>query len=389
MTRSDNGAVGRPEQELLVRIANVEISDQDRARVDRLLDDELDWNYVVVLAAQHKVLQLVWHNLVAEGWTKQAIATSGLTEMWALYLWQLYTMNHERNKLYLGALEELAEAFEARGLTVLALKGGALIGTLYAPQARLVNDLDFLSSREQSRAVREAVESLGYRFGVYDYSRHELRPLERRVERAWLFHNHTLPTFYRLSDTPFLPYFKVQVGFDFFDPFEEFSADTGPILARARQKHPSSRTLIPSPEDMLINLCAHIFREGVSMVYDDYNINWQLTKMCDLRAFLRRNEDALDRPVFARHVDSMGLRPPMYFAFHYCRELYGDAMFDPWLELVDPGVEKGFLTELRDGKRRAMVDGAFLERFFSVRGPRRELRGGWSRQFEKFEWSAT
>jgi Uncharacterised nucleotidyltransferase len=298
-------------------------------------------------------------------------------------------MNHERNKLYLGALEELAEAFEARGLTVLALKGGALIGTLYAPQARLVNDLDFLSSREQSRAVREAVESLGYRFGVYDYSRHELRPLERRVERAWLFHNHTLPTFYRLSDTPFLPYFKVQVGFDFFDPFEEFSADTGPILARARQKHPSSRALIPSAEDMLINLCAHIFREGVSMVYDDYNINWQLTKMCDLRAFLRRNEDALDRSVFARHVDSMGLRPPMYFAFHYCRELYGDAMFDPWLELIDPGGEKGFLTDLRDGKRRVKADGAFLERFFSVRGTRQELRGGWSRQFEKFEWSAT
>jgi hypothetical protein len=377
------------ERELLIRISVLDPTPEDDAAVEQLLDEPLDWNYIVVIAARHKVLQLVWHNLARGDWIKLAVTGSGLPEIWIQYIAQLYAMNRERNTRYLETLEELGEGFAKAGLRVVVLKGGALIGTMYPPEARLLNDLDFIACRSDAPGIKEHLFGLGYRFGVYDYGAHELRPLERRVERAWLFHNHTLPTFYKLSSSSFCPYYKVQVGFDFFDPFEEFSADTGAILARARQKHPSSRALIPSAEDMLINLCAHIFREGVSMVYDDYNINWQLTKMCDLRAFLRRNEDALDRSVFARHVDSMGLRPPMYFAFHYCRELYGDAMFDPWLELVDPGVEKGFLTDLRDGKRRVKVDGAFLERFFSVRGARQELRGGWSRQFEKFEWSAT
>ncbi len=377
------------EEELLVRIANVEIHDDDQARIERLLNQPLDWNYVVVLAARHKVLHLLWHNLIrGEDWTTLAISSSGLTEMWVHYLWQLYSMNHERNKLYLAALEELAEAFDNRGLTVLALKGGALIGTLYEPQTRLVNDLDFLASRDEHRLVREAAEALGYRFGVYDYSCHELRPLEKRVERAWLFHIHNLPTFYRLSASPFLPYLKVQIGFDFFDPFEEFSADPGAILAGAQAKHPNSKVLIPSSEHMLISLCAHIFREGVSMVYDDYNINWQLTKMCDLRAFVRRNDHIIDRSAFGRDVDAMGLRPAMYFAFHYCHTLYDDPMFEPWLALVDPGGDKEFLTDLRDGKTRLKMDGTFLERFFSVRGTRPELRGGWSKQFEKSEWSA-
>ena len=377
------------ERELLIRISVLDPTPEDDAAVERLLGEPLDWNYIVVIAARHKVLQLVWHNLVRGDWIKLAVTGSGLPEIWIQYIAQLYAMNRERNTRYLETLEELGEGFAKAGLRVVVLKGGALVGTMYPPEARLLNDLDFIACRSDAPGIKEHLFGLGYRFGVYDYGAHELRPLERRVERAWLFHNHTLPTFYKLSSSPFCPYYKVQVGFDFFDPFEEFSADGEGVVARAVPKAPGSSVLVPVPEDTLVNLCAHIFREGVSMVYDDFNVNWQLTKLCDLSSFVRRYDDSLDRSRFLGHVDGRGLRPAMYYGFHYTREIYGDESLEPWLELVDPGEDKSFLTELRDGRKRAKAEGDFRERFFSLRGVRGELRGGWNRQFEKSEWSAT
>lgn len=384
MSAVDHGRLSR-EQEALIRLSRLEDLADNDARVEDLLSSPLDWNYLVVCAARHKVLQLVWHNLLRKGWFDRAVARAGLPELWTRYIADLYVTNRERNRSYLANLDRLGESLRADGITLVALKGAALIGDLYGLETRFLNDIDFLGRRRDIPRIKAHFFEQGYQYGRYDYASASIQPLDARLQRAWVFQNHTLPTFYAPGDDPFCPYYKVQVGFNFFDPFEDFRIDGEQVLRRAAPKSPGSPVLVTALMDTLINICCHTYREGVSIVYDDYNINWQLSKFCDVLGFIHRHgADLLDAD-FIAHVDEEGIRQPLYYTLYHTYQVYRDPVLLPWLERMEPA-SREFLDELRDGNRRVKVEGPFLERFFSLRGVRVEPAGGWSRQFDKSQW---
>jgi len=68
-----------------------------------------------------------------------------------------------RAELMLQQLQELAEAFHAAGIRVMALKGAAALAWLYSePADRETEDLDLLVEAEVVPAVRALLERLGY-----------------------------------------------------------------------------------------------------------------------------------------------------------------------------------------------------------------------------------
>jgi hypothetical protein len=373
------------ERELVVRLSRVDDDADNDARLPPLLERPLDWNWVVVTATRHKVVQLMWHNMIRKDLIAPAMGTGGLPELWTVYISQMYAAGRERNRLWMANAADLASAFDGAGLRVAVIKGGALIGDLYSIENRFLNDVDFLACRVDLEKVKECMFDRGFRYGSYNYATGRVDPIERRVERAWIFNNHVLPNFYRLTDDALTPYVKVQVGYDFFDPFEDFTVDGAAVVERAVPKGDGSGLLVPSKIDTLVNLCCHIYREGVSVVYHDYNVNWQLGKFCDLLGFLLKHDAELDIDAFVARVDAEDIRRPVYYALHHTDLVYGHPVLGRWLSATDPG-ERAYLDELRDGDRRAVVDQPFHDRLFSLRVVGADFQGGWNRQFTRDQW---
>lgn len=374
-----------PEQDLAIRLARVDDDDANDAETRRLLEKPLDWNWIIVTATRHKTVQLLWHNMARKDLIAPAMGTGGLPELWTVYLSQLYTAGAERNRRWMDNAQKVSGQLLDAGVRIVIIKGGALIGDVYTVENRFLNDIDFLARREDIEAVRNAMFEFGYEYGSYNYASGCIDPIDRRVERAWLFNNHVMPNFYRLTGNPVVPYYKIQIGFDFFDPFEDFSVDGPAVVKSAAAKPGAAGLLVPAQIDTLMNLCCHIYREGVSLVYDDYNVNWQLGKFCDLLSFLLKHDAELGTVDFMRSVDAQGIRKPMFYAFHFTHEVYRHPVLQRWLEATDPS-EREYLNELRDGSRRIAVEGPFQERLFSLRNVRSEFRAGWNKQFRRNQW---
>jgi hypothetical protein len=381
--------VGTPnshERERALAVLLARADDQwDHEPVRELLAKPLDWNWIVVTACRHKIAQLLWHNLTRRDLIAPGLGTGGLPELWMVYLSQLFTASRERNRLWMANTAAVSARFREAGLPVAAIKGGALIGDVYTEENRFLNDIDFIARRSDLGGIKEVLFGLGYTYGSYNYATGRIDPISTRVERAWLFNNHTMPNFYKLTGHDTVPYYKIQVGYDFFDPFEAYSLDGAQVVAKATGKSDGSGILVPSAADTFVNLCAHIYREGVSLVYEDYNVNWQLGKFCDLLAFLLKHDAELDLPTVAAFVDGQGIRKPFYYGLHHADQVYHHPVFGRWLAAMDPG-DHDYLGELTDGGRRGRAEGPFLDRLFSLRAVRADFQAGWNKQFTKDQW---
>jgi hypothetical protein len=373
------------EKEFAIRMARVDDDETNDAELVRLLARPLDWNWIVITATRHKIVQLLWHNLMRKDLVGRALGTGGLPELWTVYIAQMHAAGARRNRMWLDNAANVSTGLADAGIPAVILKGGALIDDIYTAENRFLNDIDFLAKRADAENIKKTMYELGYEYGSYNYATGEIDPIDRRVARAWMFNNHVMPNFYRLTGDPLLPYYKIQVGFDFFDPFEDYTVDSVPVVDSAAPKPVDSRLMVPSLVDTLTNLCCHIYREGVSLVYDDYNVNWQLGKFCDLLSFLLKYDAQLDVDKFSALTEERGVTKPMFYAFHHTYQVYEHPVLTRWLRATDSG-DHAYLTELRDGSKRIQVTEPFMDRLFSLRNVRAEPLAGWNKQFRRDQW---
>jgi Uncharacterised nucleotidyltransferase len=349
-----------------------------------LLREPLDWNRIVPLIAKHKVLPLFWDRMRASDMIRPALRTGGMSKLWAHYLRQLYIANRERTALFMQMLEADAAGWRAAGLDLAVLKGGALIGLIYQPSSRMLHDIDLAADRAVAGKIKQYFTEAGYRYGVFDDATDTLRPLSRKAERMWLFYNHTLPPLFKETGSDITPFNKVQVGFNFFDNSDPHSFDLADVAAAAVDKGDGSALRVPRPEHMLLNLCTHIYREAVSLVYADVNDNWQLIKFCDLLGYLHAADRLLNREAFADIVRAADLAEVCAFAFHYTELVYPDELLAQWCRLL-PVSSRDLAAELQEGGQRFSRDEPFEQQLFSL-GAHRTPQSKWNRGLGQEEW---
>jgi hypothetical protein len=139
--------------------------------------------------------------------------------------------------------------------------------------------------------------------------------------------------------------------------------------------------------DTVINLCAHIFREGTSATLGFAGDNWNLWKFCDFRAKLLQLDPKAIVPILKQRIEQAGLEKPFYYALHYTDRIYGDSAMRSWSDLGRPGENLDFLHEIADGKRRVRYDKPFVEQLFNT--GRVEVPGlepVWAKVMSEGEW---
>lgn len=376
---------GAGEQRALLALAMVD--DSLPAEFYReLFSRHLNWPWIFMQAMQHRVLGFLWEGLISRNLVDAAV-DAGLAKNWITYAEQLCRANREKNEVWLDTLERVSSAAQARGVPLVAIKGAALIGDIYHRGNRMLGDIDTLVTRDGQGEITALLHDLGFERGTIDPVTSSIRPLEQKDMRFWSFHSHIAPKFTLATGKPSVPFVRLAIGFDFYDPHDDHAVPSEAVVARRKSRAPDSAIEVTDEADTILNLCAHIYREGISATFGYAGENWGLWKFCDLRTYLLRHDSPALRGLVADRVRELGLERPHHYALHYLQQLYGDQELKAWADLCDPGPNLAFLEEMVDGNRRVPYRRPFADKLFDFsRIVLPGLEPAWAKQMGERWW---
>lgn len=146
----------RPESELLVWCARTAVTDALKERIRQRVQEPLDWAVVLDLAGCHGVGPLLYRNLSTL--CSDLVSAESLTR-----LRQKTQAGALLNRLLAQELVVLCEAFEARGVPVLPIKGATLAVSAYGDLTlRDFSDLDLLVPEGSIAEAQAVLLAQGY-----------------------------------------------------------------------------------------------------------------------------------------------------------------------------------------------------------------------------------
>ena len=271
-------SAARPEVELLVRCARSELETDRSSRVEALVQEDLNWEFLLELARRHGVTPLLHSQLTM-------VAEPAIPDLVLECLQNAVRHNAEWNLHLTSELRRLLDRFDEEDISVIPYKGPVLAQYAYDSLAlREFADLDILIRRQDVQKVKSLLESDGYRLTNFT-------PFPGYRENDILRRNTViLPrpefAFYQGSNA-----IKVELrwqlgsGLRSFDvPFDEFWARHDEMTMAGR----SVQSL--SPEDRILVLTTHGWK------HHWHRLEW----ICGIAAVLRRDEELSWPLVFAR-----------------------------------------------------------------------------------------
>jgi hypothetical protein len=341
--------------QLLLACARRELGAEHKNEIRAAIRSGLDWERVLSLSLQHKMLPLLWWHLRSEA---ASIPEPAVAHMRRLFAW-----NAQRMLQLSGELLEIVRLFAANGIGVVPYKGPALGVYLYGNLAlRQAGDLDLLVSRRHVARARELLVQRGYQ------PRHALAPgaeefmarsrygetLEREngpeVELHWAFTNGDV---------------ALPLDYDVVEPNLRTVAVGG------------GHVRLFGSEDMLLILCVH----GSKHRWD--RLEW----LCGVAELLRAHSAELNWNAALDRAAAIGARRMLLLGVLLAHELLNApvpleiirlAEADRRVTALAREVPKLFLAETVDGDQGANI-ATDLFRLHLRERPRDRLRFIWYR----------
>ncbi|MBW4557541.1 MAG: nucleotidyltransferase family protein [Trichormus sp. ATA11-4-KO1] len=154
----------RPEVELLLCIARTHPDTATIERIKTLLEQDLDWAYIIQTATFHKVMPLLYQNLNTN--CTELVPKDVLADL--LYY---FKANARRNLFLTNELLKLLNLFESHDLTVIPIKGAILAVSVYNNLAlRQFTDIDILVRPQDAIVARDLLVAQGFQ-NTYNHTR--------------------------------------------------------------------------------------------------------------------------------------------------------------------------------------------------------------------------
>ena len=153
-------AVGdRPEIELLLCCSRTYIDPETAAQIENLLQEDLDWTYLLQTASQHGIMPLLYSSLknTCPETVPQAILSQLRRDFHANFL---------HNRLLTKELLKLLNLFKEHDISAIPFKGPVLAASVYSNLAlRQSYDLDILVSEQDFERAKKLLICQGYQPG--------------------------------------------------------------------------------------------------------------------------------------------------------------------------------------------------------------------------------
>ncbi|MBB5159493.1 nucleotidyltransferase domain-containing protein [Saccharopolyspora phatthalungensis] len=352
--------------DMLLRLATDRPDDDAVAFCRDLIDrDEIDWAAFVDAAGRHKILPLVGKHIAGHhldrGYTHDG--AQGIPYPW-LYSYT-YLANRQRNLALADECRKVFRALDAAGLRFAVRKGFVVAEHAYHDVgARRINDLDILIERSDAPAAHEVLARIGYAQGKIAVDGDRVEPFSRQTQIFWRTNLSNQLPYVKPGNRPDIPVFNVDLCHHIFQPKSGVTAPTADLLRRAR-KLPicGDDAWALSPEDHLLDLCAHLYKEATGVLFIKDGMDIQLSKFLDI-ALTCASYSAADWQRFFALVAGYGAEKIAFYSLHFTGRLYPEAV--PALDEIRPH-DLGYLDEfgLLDGKPTRWEVG-FPQRLFAV-----------------------
>jgi hypothetical protein len=285
-----NVAKASPETRFLVLLARLELTAEDRASVEMILRDGLDWSKVTSDAERLGAGALLYRHL-STGWNRGHVPDEVIQT-----LQKAYRLQAARNMAIHGRLRKILKAMNGGDIPVILLKGASLATQLYRdPALRPMSDIDLLCRTGDLPGARDLLIGLGY--GQHPPYLYQSTVHERVMAPGDCRHP---PAFARSGTVTVEVHshlFGAGRGQDFFSQ-AMWQKSTEHVTDGVRY-----RALCP--EHQLLHLCAHLAEhmdgKGVVTLY------W----LCDIHEMIRKHGGALDWKALLDGAENLGLTDPV------------------------------------------------------------------------------
>ena len=269
-------------------------------KVKEILDDCLDWDYIVESSMNHGILPLLYWNLsrIDDGEYVPAEVMAKLRI--------LYYKNAALNTLLYYELSRVLKAFKNIGIDVIVLKGAFLAETVYKNIGlRPMSDVDLLIKQEDLQKVKNEMVQLRYHAPVYPTKWHE------QLQNAWTE---------EIKYTNQEKNVAIDVHWNLQPPSSPIQVDITKSWENVQPvKTAGVETLILAPEDLLQHLCLHLDKHISSSGAPPLQFKWY----CDIAEVIRYYNGKINWKYLVQTSKNYGIEEPIYQSLYLVNKYLG------------------------------------------------------------------
>lgn len=148
----------KKEEQLLLLCSRTRVDSATKDIIESLVDNHLDWEHLIRMATQHRLIPLLYVNL-------NTICPRMVPNDVLKILKERFHDNARRNLLLTGELVKIMKLLEENSIKAVTYKGPVLANSIYGNIAyRQFGDIDILTDKKGALKAKNLILSLGYKF---------------------------------------------------------------------------------------------------------------------------------------------------------------------------------------------------------------------------------
>ena len=281
----------RPEDELLLYCARTDVNPEIKDKILSLIQNNLDWNYLLKLASRHRLMSLLYHNL---NFTCPDLVPEDILKR----LKDNFNVNVRKNLMLTGELVKVLNLLKSEGINAIPYKGPVLASMAYGNIGlRQFSDIDIFIPESEVLKAKKLVLSNDFTL-CFEFS-HITDKFYLKTQREYGFVNIKTGIMTEIHWDFHGPFFYLPLEPNFF--YEDLN--TVNINGRTVQ----SFTL----ENLIFILCIH------SAKHDWENLGW----ICDISELIQRHE--MDWKLIIEKAGQLGIQRILSINLFLAMDLFG------------------------------------------------------------------
>jgi len=284
----------RPEYRLLLDCARIKLSEDKQDEIRKLVNDGLDWDYLLQMSKTHRLAPLLYYHL------HQTDHEHQIPQCIIDQLHNTYYSNLARNIPLSYELDKILNVFKKKGIPIVVLRGLALAQTIYKNIAlRVTADIDLLVQKKDLSRVAKTLLELEFTssqsgFITKEYSA-ELCFAKQGASGGKGLGSAVIDVHQEITSSIRLK--KI------------IKTDTERVIRRARPvRIKDVNMLVMTPEDLLLHLTLrHCFQ--------------RLIRLCDIADVIKAKKDKLNWQSLLQKAKENRLSIITYYTLYYARQL--------------------------------------------------------------------
>ncbi|HIE29505.1 TPA: hypothetical protein EYP66_19725 [Candidatus Poribacteria bacterium] len=281
------------EEILLINCAKTQAA---KDLIEKFLNPDLDWEYIIQSALSHRIAPLLYYNLKLALERSEGKVSAGLVPQRIIEkLRETYIGTLVHNLLASHELSEILKSLLDAQIKVILLKGIGLAKTVYPNIAvRPFSDIDLLISKEDLHKIEAKLSQFGYDL-LYDY-----RPgFAFQFENKKFYVNRngvSIDLHWHVANLPYSKYLAIATFWESAIPVDIEGVDT----------------LVLSPENLLIHLSLHVSEHYYS----------QLLWLVDISEVIHHYSETFDWELLLEKIKRYRIHSLMRYVLRLVKELF-------------------------------------------------------------------